>query len=350
MAASLISDNTTPRRVLVVGPSWIGDMVMAQSLFISLAERYPDCRIDVIAPEWSLPLLERMPQVHEGVTLPVSHRELAFTRRRRIGDSLRENAYDQALILPRSFKSALIPFFARIPRRTGYKGEMRFGLINDIRPLDRDVLRQTVQRFVALGQDADTQQPPSIPQPRLQVDDANLSHLMGELGLDEQAKVIAMMPGAEYGPAKQWPADYYAALARQLTSDGFEIWLLGSERDVALGEQIMAATTKGVRNLCGETRLVDTVDIIAHAQAAVTNDSGLMHVAAAVDCPLVAIYGSSTPVYTPPLSGSASVLYLHLECSPCFKPDCPLGHTNCLRDIHPTYVYQAVTEQLQGNQ
>ena len=350
MAASLTAGDPSPRRILVVGPSWVGDMVMAQSLCISLAERYPDCRIDVVAPEWSLPLLERMPQVHEGVALPVSHGELAFNPRRSIGASLRKNDYHQALILPRSFKSALIPFFARVPRRTGYKGEIRFGLINDIRSLDKDVLRQTVQRFVALGQDADTRQPPSIPEPRLQVDEANLSRLMDELGLDAQAKVIAMMPGAEYGPAKQWPADYYAALARQLTGDGFEIWLLGSERDVAVGEQIMAATTNGVRNLCGKTRLVDTVDIIARAQAAVTNDSGLMHVAAAVGCPLVAIYGSSTPVYTPPLTGSASVLYLHLECSPCFKPDCPLGHTKCLRDIHPAHVYQAVTEQLAGNQ
>ncbi len=350
MAASLIAGDTTPRRVLVVGPSWVGDMVMAQSLFISLVERYPDCRIDVVAPEWSLPLLERMPQVHQAIALPVSHGELAFTRRRAIGDSLRENAYDQALILPRSFKSALIPFFARIAQRTGYKGEMRFGLINDFRPLDKAVLRQTVQRFVALGQDADAQQPPSIPEPRLRVDKANLSRLMDELGLDAQAKVIAMMPGAEYGPAKQWPADYYAALARQLTGDGIEIWLLGSEQDVAVGEQIIAATTNGVRNLCGKTRLVDTVDIIARAHAAVTNDSGLMHVAAAVGCPLVAIYGSSTPVYTPPLAGSASVLYLNLECSPCFKPDCPLGHTNCLRNIHPAYVYQAITEQLEGHQ
>lgn len=350
MVASLTADDTSPRRILVVGPSWVGDMVMTQSLFISLSERYPGCRIDVLAPEWSLPLLERMPQVHEAIAMPVGHGELAFKKRRRIGVALRESAYHQALVLPRSFKSALVPFLARVPQRTGYKGEMRFGLINDIRPLDKNVLRQTVQRFVALGQDADAVPPPSIPEPRLQVDEANRSRLMGELGLDTQAKVIAMMPGAEYGPAKQWPAEYYAALARKLTGDGFEVWLLGSQRDVAVGEQIVATATYGVRNLCGKTRLVDTVDIIARAQAAISNDSGLMHVAAAVGCPVVAIYGSSTPVYTPPLAASASVLYLHLECSPCFKPDCPLGHTNCLRDIHPTHAYQAVTEQLKRDQ
>jgi heptosyltransferase-2 len=346
MDAWLSVNALSERRFLIVGPSWVGDMVMAQSLFISLTKRLPGCRIDVVAPPWSLPLLERMPEVHSTITAPVQHRKLSLLTRRRIGLALRENGYDDALVLPRSFKSAMIPFLARIPRRTGYRGEMRFGLINDVRRLDKRVLRQTVQRFVALGQDADATQPPSIAEPRLRVDDANTIRLKAEFGLGGRQAVVAMMPGAEFGPAKQWPADYFASLARRLIEDGVEVWLLGSQRDAAICDQITATAPAGVHNLCGKTRLIDAVDLIAHASAAVTNDSGLMHVAAAVGTPLTAIYGSSTPAYTPPLSRSAKALHLDLECSPCFKRRCPLGHTNCLRDIDPADVYAAVTEQL----
>ncbi|MCW8831076.1 MAG: lipopolysaccharide heptosyltransferase II, partial [Gammaproteobacteria bacterium] len=194
-----------PRRYLIVGPSWVGDMVMAQSLFITLKKLYPDCIIDVVAPEWSLPILERMPQVNRGIALAVKHGEFSLLKRIKTGLSLREKGYTHSIILPRSWKSALVPFFARAKTRTGYRGEMRYGLLNDIRQLDKNILKQTVQRYVAHAYEADLNQAPEIPFPELEVDTGNRERLIKKLGLDMSRPVIAMMPGAEYGPAKQWP-------------------------------------------------------------------------------------------------------------------------------------------------
>jgi heptosyltransferase-2 len=242
----------------------------------------------------------------------------------------------------------LIPFFAGARVRTGYRGEMRYGLLNDIRPLDKSVLTQTVQRFVALGQENSAPLPPRIPEPRLRIDAANQQRLLAALDLTLERPAIAFMPGAEYGPAKQWPLAHYAELAAALVGQGYQIWLLGSARDREAAAQI-AAGQEHTHNLCGRTELVDTVDLIALCEAAVSNDSGLMHVAAAVGTPLVALYGSSTPAYTPPLTDKVEVLYLGLDCSPCFKRECPLGHKNCLERITACDALAAVIRVVQRN-
>ena len=331
---------------LVAGPAWVGDMVMAQSLFITLKQQHPNARIDVLAPAWSVPLLARMPQVNEAITVPVGHGELGLTNRWRLGRRLQARHYDRAIVIPRSMKAALIPFFAAARVRTGYRGEMRYGLLNDIRPLDKSVLRQTVQRYVALGLPASAHLPPPIPAPRLTVDKARQQVLIEQLGLSLTTPVIGMMTGAEYGPAKQWPLGYYAQLAEQLVAAGYQVWLFGSHKDREAAERIALQDTDAVHNLCGRTELVDAVDLIAACRAVVSNDSGLMHVAAAVGTPLVAIYGSSTPDYTPPLTEQAEVLYLGLECSPCFERVCPLGHTHCLTQIETSQVMAALERLL----
>jgi heptosyltransferase-2 len=304
-------------------------MVMAQSLFKTLKGRSPGCAIDVLAPAWSLPVLQRMPEVRAAVPIQVGHGELAIRTRRRLGHSLR-NQYHSAIILPRSLKSALVPWFAAIPRRTGYRGEMRFGIVNDIRPLDRKVLDQTVKRFVALGLDAG-EALAAIPEPELTVSAGNRQAVMDRLDLADGRPVVAMMPGAEYGPAKCWPLENFAALAGMLDAEGFAVWVMGSERDREAGRLIAAAGK--AHNLCGQTSLADAIDLLASCRAAVSNDSGLMHVAAAAGTHVVAIYGSSSPAYTPPLTARNSIHYLALSCSPCFERQCPLGHLRCLRDI-----------------
>jgi heptosyltransferase-2 len=321
-------------------------MVVAQALFKTLKARDGEAAVDVLAPAWSQPLLARMPEVRRAVSLPVSHGELALKARWRAGVELREARYDQALVLPRSFKAALVPFFARIPRRTGYRGEFRYGLINDQRVLDKRVLTQTVQRFVALGHGSDANLPPPIPPPSLRVDKENQERLLVELGLDRNRPVVAMMPGAEYGLAKRWPAGYYGDLAARLAARGFQVWLLGSARDCPVADEVQRTARATLVNLAGRTRLEDVVDLLALARAVVTNDSGLMHVAAAVGTPLVAIYGSSTPDYTPPLTEHATVLYDRLRCSPCFKRTCPKGHMQCLTHIGPDRVWTALEPML----
>ncbi len=316
---------------MIVGPSWVGDMVMAQALFKTLREREPDCTIDVIAPQWSLPIIERMPEVRRGIGLPVGHGDFAFGVRRDLGKALRQENYDHAIILPRSFKSALVPYFSAAKVRTGFRGEMRYGLLNDIRSLEKSALDQTVKRFVALGLSSG-QVPQNIPQPSLSINSENQQRLISELGLDISKPVIALMPGASYGPAKCWPLEYFRELAAKLTEEGNQVWVLGGAGDKAAGEQISAGIDSA-KNLCGVTRLEDTVDLLAMCRTAVTNDSGLMHVAAASGIHVIAMYGSSSPGYTPALTDKKTIHYLNMECSPCFKRECPLGHLKCLRDI-----------------
>ncbi len=314
---------------------------MAQSLFKTLKES-GECSIDVIAPQWSLPLLERMPEVSNGIALSVGHGEFSLKKRCKTGKGLRAKRYDHAIVLPRSFKSALVPFFARAKIRTGYRGEMRYGLLNDIRHLDKQILTRTVERYVALGHPADAPQPPVIPQPELVVNKGNQKRIVDKLNLDTDRPIIGFMPGAEYGPAKQWPGKYYGELASQLYEKGYQIWQFGSAKDQPFAAMIDDLSGGITRNLCGETELVDVIDLIDRCDAVVSNDSGLMHVAAATGTPLVGIYGSSTPDYTPPLTENAEVLYLGLECSPCFKRHCPLGHGDCLGHILPQQAFEAV--------
>ena len=296
--------------------------------------------IDVVGPPWSVPLVGRMPEVRRGLPLAVAHGELAFTARRTLGLALRAASYDRAIVLPRSFKSALVPWFARVPVRTGFAAELRGLLLNDVRPLDRRVLDQTVKRFLALGLPAGGSLPRPLP-PELQVDAANRQALLARFGLGARP-AIALMPGAAYGPAKQWPIDSFTALARLLADQGLDVWVLGSADEQPLGDQIRTGAGAHVFNLCGQTSLEDTVDLLSATRAAVTNDSGLMHVAAAAGTHVVALYGSSSPHFTPPLTERKTIHYLGLACSPCFQRECPLGHLNCLRQISPESVAAAV--------
>jgi heptosyltransferase-2 len=307
-------------------------MVVAQSLFKTLKSARPHAQIDVLAPAWSAPLLARMPEVHQAVAMPLEHGQLGLVKRYRLGRELAARHYEQAIILPRSFKAALVPWFARVPRRTGYLAR-RYGLTNDVRPLNKKATPRLAQRYIALGLKPGASPPAgTAANPSLNVDANNARRMMGELGLQTGRPAIGLMPGAEYGPAKQWPLEHYAELARRLSAEGMQIWIFGSQKDRAAAERIATQAGCGV-NLCGRTRLEDAIDLIAQVTVAVSNDSGLMHVAAAVGVPVVGLYGSSTPEYTPPLSERATVLYLHIECSPCFERNCPYGHFRCLRDI-----------------
>jgi heptosyltransferase-2 len=281
-----------------------------------------------------------MPEVNQGIATDTAHGELAFGKRREQGHKLRTRRYDRSIILPRSFKAALVPWFANIPVRTGFRGEMRFGLVNDVRNLDKRILDQTVKKFVALGRPADGHVD-KLPQPSLRVSKDNQSTAMDRLHLQAGKPAVALMPGAEYGPAKCWPLEYFASLATALTEWGYSVWVLGSESDQAAGRFI--ADNSAARSLCGHTSLADVIDLLAYCQHAVTNDSGLMHVAAAVGTHVHVLYGSSSPDYTPPLTERKTIHYRRLDCSPCFERQCPLGHLNCLRKMRPETVLEAIS-------
>lgn len=329
-------------RILVVGPSWVGDMIMAQSLFKQLKHSNPEHEIDVVAPRWSLPVIERMPEVQQGLAMDIAHGEFGLGKRRELGRQLRINGYDRAIVLPRSFKAALLPWFARIPLRTGFRGEMRYGLINDLRELDTRVLDQTVKKFLALGFPDGSPYGQQL-SPTLRVSGDNQRAVIQRLNLQTDKPVVALMPGAEYGPAKCWPLDSYAQLARHLDESGFAVWILGSAKDAPAGR--MLAENSAAHNLTGQTSLADVIDLLALSEHAVSNDSGLMHVAAAVGTHVHAIYGSSSPDFTPPLTAHASIYYERLDCSPCFKRECPLGHLNCLHGISAKQILAEINKR-----
>jgi heptosyltransferase-2 len=331
--------------ILIVGPSWVGDMVMAQTLFQCLRARYPGCAIDVLAPQWSGPILERMPEVRKALSLPLGHGVLQLGTRRKIGKSL-AGQYDQAILLPNSLKSALVPFFAGIPKRTGWKGELRYGLLNDMRKLDKQRYPLMIERFMALAYEPGAELPKPYPRPQLQIDPASREAALAKFGLSLDRPVLALCPGAEFGEAKRWPSEHYAKVAELKIREGWQVWLFGSKSDHAVGEDIRARLIPGLReeasNLAGETSLAEAVDLLSCATAVVANDSGLMHVAAALQRPLVSVYGSTSPGFTPPLAEQVEVVRLGLECSPCFERTCRFGHYNCLTQLKPRQVIEAL--------
>jgi len=366
-----------PSRILIVGPAWVGDMVMAESLFAMVKRRHPGARLEVLAPRWTLPLLQFMPEVDEGIPLPFGHGELNLMGRRRLGRALAARRYDLALVLPGSLKSALVPYWAGAAERRGYGGLLRRLLLTDART---KTARPQVESFCALVENAravsaQAEPPLSSPprkrgsmtrmdsrfrgnddrgleaqdssgtgngeteRPKLAVPPGAIDKALANLGLSRPtAPLLALAPGAEYGPAKRWPPRHFAALAAAKQADGWQVWLFGSA-----GDREAAAAISATVDLTGRTSLDQAVALLSLADAVVSNDSGLMHVAAALDRPQVALFGPSDPLRTGPRNPAARVLRLGLECSPCNKRVCPLGHHRCLEDLTPEQALAALS-------
>ena len=315
---------------------------MAQPLFIRLQQNTPGIELDALAPRWVAPVLQRMPQIGKVIDNPFAHGELALGARYRLARELAKGDYQRAYVLPNSAKSALVPWLAAIPERIGFTGELRYGLLNRRHALDKVALPQMSERFAQLAEAPGAKLPRPLPLPRLVSSREQQAQTRDALGITPVEKIAVFCPGAEYGPAKRWPARHFATLADELGQRGYAVWLLGSPKDRPVGDEIVRLTTTGLPlNLCGITSLAQAIDLIAAASVVVCNDSGLMHVAAALERPLVAVYGSSSPGFTPPLSPLAQIISLNLPCSPCFKRGCPLGHLDCLNKLEPARVLAA---------
>jgi heptosyltransferase-2 len=327
-------------RILIIGPSWVGDAMLMQPMLLRLKQRHPECQIDVLAPSWTAALLHAMPEVHEVIINPFPHGALRLVARYQLGKQLRGAQYDQAIVLPNSLKSALVPFFAHIPQRTGFVGEARYWLLNDARKLDKRVLPLMLERFAQLAEDRQGEIPRPLANPRLVVSAAQRDATLQKLGLMTDKPVAVFCPGAEYGPAKRWPATYFAEIAQRLQNRGYAVWLLGSAKDKEVADKITALGNSECRNLCGVTDLTEAIALLSCAHLVLSNDSGLMHLAAALDRPMLALFGSSSPQFTPPLSAYAKIMKLDMKCSPCFKRECPLGHFNCMKQLTPDLVWK----------
>ena len=335
---------------LVIAPQWIGDAVMTEPLLRVLAQRGET--LTVAAMPWVAPIYRAMPQVAHVIELPFSRGALQWWARRRFAQAWR-GQFDRAYVAPNSWKSAVLPWFAGVPVRVGYHGEARFVLLNQRIPNpDKDQRGAMVAHYLALAQiEADSSVQPKLD---LSLDLLKTTLLNFDLKLGAYA---VFAPGAEYGPAKRWPAANFAEMGLRT---GLPVVLLGSAKEAALCDDIATRINqerpKNARNLAGKTDLSQAMALIASSQAMLSNDSGLMHVAAAMGVPQVAVFGSSSPLHTPPLSDKAVVLWLKneasyqpaLDCAPCFERICPLGHLRCLNDLMPERVEQAWREVVSG--
>lgn len=336
--------------ILVTGPSWVGDMMMSHSLYQQLKVQYPNCQIDVMAPDWCRPLLARMPEVRNAISMPIGHGSFRLCERYQLGKSLR-NQYDMAIVLPNSLKSAFIPLFAKIAKRRGWKGESRYFFLNDLRA-NKDDYPMMVQRYVALafeqGSIPNAEQLPILyPYLKTELEQIAATKVKFEkqLAYAENRPAIGFCPGAEFGPAKRWPHYHYATLAKMLIEQGYSVRLFGSKKDEEAGEQICLSLPENLQryclNLAGQTDLNQAVDLIADCAAVVSNDSGLMHIAAALNKPLVALYGPTSPQYTPPLAKNAVIIRL-IEGGliKIRKGDGAEGYHQSLIDIEPEMVME----------
>ena len=299
-------------KILIVGPSWVGDAVMAQSLYKIIKDSNPQSKIDVLSPEWSLGILNRMDELDDVICSPFDHGDLRIKDRIRFGYGLRDRSYDQAIVLTNSLKSSFIPFTANIPKRTGWLGEMRYGFINDIRKVNKNKHKLMVEKFSCLSINPLVDNNYEIPWPSLRVDLINLSKLLKKYSFEQSHESIAICPGAEFGPSKRWPANYYAEVIRHYLSKNWQVFILGSKNDLpvakAIEDQVPPENKALLFNFTGQTSIEDAVDILSTCDLVLTNDSGLMHVAAAVNVKLLALYGPTSPKFTPPLSKKAKVI------------------------------------------
>ena len=333
--------------ILIIAPNWIGDAVSTQPLLANLKVLYPDSKIDILASNWVAPVYRACSEVHEVIEAKFEHKKLQWNLRKEIAKEIEAKNYQACFVLPNSFKSALIPWLANIPFRIGYRGELRFGLINLALDNPSKVNRPPmVEHYLVLSQLLKDDE--SIPLdklvPKLNVSGA-AKQQVGQKLQDANINrdfIYAICPGAEYGPSKRWPTEHFAVLAQQLIKQNSnnQIVLLGGKNDYSLAQEITSQSklVSNIHNWCGNTSLDEAIALIGMSKAVVSNDSGLMHIAAALQIPQVAIFGSSDPAHTPPLSDRAKIMWLNMSCSPCHKRVCPLGHLRCLKDILPEQV------------
>jgi heptosyltransferase-2 len=314
------------KNILVVAPAWLGDMVMAHSMLQVVKQHYPRARLTILAPQATLQITELMPEINERILMPDQHGQFNLKTRFKLACQLRAKKFDLAYVLPNTWKSALIPFLAGIPQRVGAQGEQRYFLLNDLRK-GLKKLPLMVQRYVTLAYRKNEFTPEMhFPFPRLSVPETLRDQVKKRLNLNLQKPVLVLSPGAAFGPAKRWPAEYFAQVATAKIAKGFQVWVIGGPAEEALGA-LIAKLEPRTHNFVRQTSLLEMAALLSFAQQVLTNDSGPMHIAASLDVPVFAIFGSSSAGFTPPLGDKITIIEkLGLSCRPCFERVCPLGH------------------------
>ena len=331
-------------RILIVGPAWLGDMVMSQSLVKALVQRYPGAAIDMLAPPATLAVAGFMPEVHHCIEMPFRHGELKLASRRRLGLSLRDRSYQVAYVLPRTLKAAAVAYWANIPVRIGHPRRTGLGLLTEVRRIDKQSIPHQAARFVAL-MEPNGRVPTDVPAPALALEDRAIESSLTRLGLSRPLKpLLILAPGSGNTPTKRWLPRHFADVARVRHEQGWRIWILGAPADRELTAEVNGVSGGVCADLGGRTSLAEAIAISGLADAVVSNDTGTLHVAAALDRPTIAVFGPTDPAFTLPQSSNVKAVRLGLDCSPCFKAECPLGHFGCMRDLTPQSVLAALDD------
>jgi heptosyltransferase II len=331
------------RKILIVAPAWLGDAIMAHSLVQVLKQRFPTAEVDVLAPQSTLSITELMPEFSRRILMPDTHGQFSLRRRWAIARKLKKHQYDLAYILPNTWKSALIPWMARIPCRIGWIGESRYGLLTRYLK-DPERYPKMVQRYVALGfLEGDFKKHEDFALPKMSIPEKLRTETLQKFNLDLTRPRLLLSPGAAFGPSKRWPIEYFKEVALLALKKEMQVWVIGGTAEMNLGQYLTQAP--GIQDFTGKTDLLEMATLIDLADKVLTNDSGPMHVAAALNKPMVALFGSSSTQFTPPLSKYVQVLErFDLDCRPCFQRECPLIHLHCLRWIKPEQAWMALEE------
>ena len=343
-----MNDSLGQARTLVISPNWIGDAVMAQPLLQLLRRQQPGRPIDVLAPPSVAPVWRAMAEVDSVLETPFRHGALQLRERWRYAQVLRARGYADAYVLPNTIKYALIPWLAGIGKRVGYKGEMRYGLLNVVHH-DEKPKRAMVPFYAALAAAPRDELHARPPRPLMQVDAAQVDSVCARLGIALKHPLVVFAPGAEFGAAKRWPARHFAGLAQAIlqADPSAQIALLGSPKDRQACDEIIALTGPDhLFNAAGATRLDEAIALIARASAVVANDSGLLHIASALNRPVIGLYGPTDPDHAPPFSDIARAISLRLSCAPCRQRECPLIHHNCMEQLGADIVWQELRNML----
>lgn len=317
-------------------------MVMAQCLFQRIQKR-DHTRIDVMAPSWTSALVRCMPECHQWIDSELGHGVLGLKQRFHIAKGLR-NQYQRAYILPNSFKSSLIPFWAKIPERIAWRGEWRDPLLTTCIRDKLDHYPLMAQRYVRLVDNQAKQLQKAHFKPALSVDDATRIKALKQFQLTQDIPTLAICPGAAFGPSKQWVFERFIDVAKHFVAKGFRVIVLGSKNDAVIANNIATNVGDKVMPLAGKTNLLDAIALLSTVNAVLTHDSGLMHIACALDRPVVALYGSSSPTFTPPLHPSARIVRHDVGCNPCYKRHCARPSHDCMLAIHSREVIATLGE------
>ncbi len=341
---AMANDGGDRSPILIVPYMWIGDFVRCHSVVRVLKACFPNRPIDMLATTLCSPLADYMPGLRQAIVADLPRGRLALGQQAALARRLRKEGYGSALVMPRTWKAALAPFFAGIPERTGFAGELRFILLNDLRFGEKKLPRM-IDQCAALALPGNADLPATWPEPQLRVSPSAVAAWRGAQGLGAGGRpVVALAPGA-VGPSKRWPKEAYAGLARRFLAEGLAVWILGGPGEKSLAEEIVESTE--ARDLTGPD-LRNAILASAAASVVVSNDSGLLHVAAAMNTPSIGIFGPTSPWHWAPLNPLAATMepQVDLDCRPCHKPVCRFGHHRCMTAISPEEVFAAAKRAL----